>query len=321
VLAPALGPTIGGVLVEAFGWRSIFFVVLPFCLAALGLARSTLPAVDPGAAALQRGAARLDVVGLGWVVAAVLSLLNGLVHLHAGERGIALGLLVCSAVTTALFVRRQRRQARPLMELRLYSHRNFAMGGVVSFVYGTALFGSTYLVPVFMQIALGLPPSQAGAVLLPAGLVLAVTIPLAGRLADRLPVAKLVSAGLLLMALSFALMLTVGAGTALGVIALWAIVGRIGLGFVMPSLNLGAMRGLPMDLIAQGSSNISFLRQLGGAVGVSLTGSVLEWRLQSLPGAPLTAFHQTFALLAAVTAAAMVAAWHMAPRGSAARAA
>ena len=63
------------------------------------------------------------------------------------------------------------------------------MGGCVAFIYGMALFGSTYLVPVFMQIALHLPPSQAGAVLLPAGIVLAVTIPLAGRLADRLPVA------------------------------------------------------------------------------------------------------------------------------------
>ena len=67
------------------------------------------------------------------------------------------------------------------------------MGGLVAFIYGMALFGSTYLVPVFMQAALHLPPSQAGAVLLPAGIVLAVTIPLAGRLADRVPVSWLVS--------------------------------------------------------------------------------------------------------------------------------
>ncbi len=70
-------------------------------------------------------------------------------------------------------------------------------------------------------------------------------------------------------------------GTALALITLWAVVGRIGLGFVLPSLNLGAMRGLPDTLIAQGSSSINFLRQLGGAVGVSLVGIVLEWRLQA----------------------------------------
>ena len=89
------------------------------------------------------------------------------------------------------------------------------MAALVAFIYGMALFGSTYLVPVYMQLALRLPPSQAGAVLLPAGFVLAVIIPLAGRLADRLPPHWLVAAGLLLLALSFALMLGVDLGTSL----------------------------------------------------------------------------------------------------------
>ena len=170
------------------------------------------------------------------------------------------------------------------MALGLFEHRPFAMGGLVAFIYGMGLFGSTYLVPVFMQEALHLPPSQAGAVLLPAGLVLAVTIPLAGRLADRMPVHLVVTDGLLLLALSFALMITVGVATALWLIALWAVIGRVGLGFVLPSLNLGSMRGLPNRSISHGSSTINFLRQLGGAVGISLVGNVLEWRLQAAPG-------------------------------------
>ena len=71
-------------------------------------------------------------------------------------------LLACSATAFVGFVFHQRRGARPLMELRLFGHRNFALGGTVAFIYGMALFGSTYLVPVFMQIALRMPPSQAG---------------------------------------------------------------------------------------------------------------------------------------------------------------
>jgi hypothetical protein len=115
-------------------------------------------------------------------------------------------------------------------------------------------------------------------------------------------------------------MIGVGRGTALWVIALWAVCGRIGLGFVLPSLNLGAMRGLPSGLISQGSSSINFLRQLGGAVGVSLAGIFLEWRLHSHgarlqevapSAAELSAFHETFALLALVTALAVMAAWRM----------
>ena len=118
------------------------------------------------------------------------------------------------------------------------------MGGTVAFIYGMALFGSTYLVPVFMQEALHLPPSQAGAVLLPAGLVLAVTIPIAGRFADRIAVSRMVSAGLVLLAASFFLMLGVGTATSLALITLWAVVGRLGLGMIMPSLNLGSMQGV-----------------------------------------------------------------------------
>jgi hypothetical protein len=115
-------------------------------------------------------------------------------------------------------------------------------------------------------------------------------------------------------------MMVVGRGTPRWVISAWAIVGRIGLGFVLPSLNLGAMRGLPPELISQGSSSINFLRQLGGAVGVSMAGIFLEWRLlahgarlQAAAPSPaeLTAFHETFALLALVTALAVAAAWRM----------
>jgi EmrB/QacA subfamily drug resistance transporter len=317
VLAPALGPSVGGVLVEWFGWRSIFFVVVPFCVVALGLAARYLPVTAPGGVVANRSGARLDVRGLVTIAVAVLCILNGLVGLHATSRGPALLLLAAGAAAVALFIAFQRRTAQPLMRLELFDQRSFAMGSWVAFIYGMALFGSTYLVPVFMQLALKLPPSQAGAVLLPAGLVLAVTIPLAGRLADRVPVSRLVSAGLLLLAASFVLMVFVGAATALWVITLFAVVGRIGLGCVLPSLNLGAMRGLPEPLIAQGSSSINFLRQLGGAVGVSLAGIVLEWRLQALPAEPLRAFHETFVLLGAITGLAMVAAWRMDARPAA----
>jgi EmrB/QacA subfamily drug resistance transporter len=311
VLAPAIGPSVGGVLVEWFGWRSIFFVVTPFCLLAVAMAQRYLPIGAPGGGPISKSGGRLDVVGLGLIAIAVLALLNGMVHLHGATLDFGLALLACSVVATIGFVFHQRRGAKPLMALSLFTHRAFAMGGTVAFIYGMALFGSTYLVPVFMQEALHLPPSQAGAVLLPAGLVLAVTIPIAGRFADRIAVSRMVSAGLVLLAASFFLMLGVGTATALALITLWAVIGRLGLGMIMPSLNLGSMQGVSNTLIAQGSSTINFLRQLGGAVGIGLVGNVLEWRLRAHAGAPLAAFHETFALVGAITACALVAAWRM----------
>jgi len=313
VLAPAVGPSVGGVLVEWFGWRSIFFVVTPFCVVAIAMAQRYLPIGAPGGAPISRAGGRLDVAGLGLIAVAVLALLNGMVHLHGDTIELGLALLACSVVATIGFVLHQRRGARPLMALGLFGHRVFTMGGAVAFIYGMALFGSTYLVPVFMQEALHLPPSQAGAVLLPAGLVLAATIPIAGRFADRVAVGKMVMSGLGLLAASFYLMLGVGLATSLLLIMTWTVIGRIGLGIIMPSLNLGAMVGLPHGLISHGSSTINFLRQLGGAVGIGLVGNVLEWRLRTHTSAPIVAYHETFALVGTITAAAIVAAWRMTP--------
>lgn len=311
VLAPALGPTIGGLLVERFGWRSIFFVVVPFCVAALWLARRYLPTTAPGGLRPGETGAALDAVGIALAAVGVVGLLNGLVRLHDEPRAIGAAMIVGALLALAAFVRRQRRFASPLLSPALFRRRAFAMGSVVAFTYGMGLFGSTYLVPVFMQTALSFPPSEAGAVLLPAGLVLAVTIPLAGRLADRVPVARQVAAGLALLALSLAVMGVLGPGTPIAWIAMWAIVGRIGLGLTMPALSLAAMRGLSPEQVPQGASAVSLLRQLGGAVGVSVVGIFLEWRLHAYgdaPGAALLGFRDTFWLVAAFTGLSVVAA-------------
>jgi len=314
VLAPALGPSIGGVLVEMFGWRSIFFVVVPFCVAALWLAHKYLPHSSPGTEGVNQHDRRFDLPGLVLLAVAVLTGMNGLVHLHTPSF-FAYALLAVSVVGAGLFIWRQRTAEHPLMEFKLFDIRAFRMGGVVAFIYGAALFGSTYLVPVFMQIGLHLPPSQAGAVLLPAGIFLAFMLPLGGRLADHYPFNRLVAGGIALLTLSFWLMALVGLQTSLWVITAFAIVGRIGLGLVLPSLNLGAIRRLPMVHISHGSSAINFLRQLGGAVGVSLAGIVLEWRLQVHTAEPLRAFHETFGLLGAICALAIWAGWRMQPPG------
>ncbi|WP_302174689.1 MFS transporter [uncultured Hydrogenophaga sp.] len=331
VLAPALGPSIGGLLVDGFGWRSIFFMVVPFCLASLWLARRYVPDVAPGGQAANPQGAALDWRGLVLAAAGTLCLLNGLVELQGGTPLTATLLLASAAMLLVGFVVLQRHTLKarlrqpdqgidPLMNLSLFADRRFAMGSIVAFIYGVALFGSTYLLPVFMQLGLGLSASYVGTILLPAGLVLAVCIAVVGRLADRQPTHRLVSIGLVLLAASFALMVTIQLDRPERIIPLlvaWAILGRIGLGFILPSLNIGAMRGLERHHIPQGSSVINFLRMLGGAAGVSLCGIVLEWRLAargagldaaaSTP-ARIAAFDDTFLMLAGICALALVAA-------------
>jgi hypothetical protein len=122
---------------------------------------------------------------------------------------------------------------------------------------------------------------------------------------------------LALLAVSFALMKVLTLGSTLWLLVAFAIIGRIGLGFILPSLNLGAMRPLAKPLIPQGASAISFLRMLGGATGVSLCAIVLEWRLaahgDSLTQAAssparLAAFNEVFFMLSALCALAICAA-------------
>jgi predicted MFS family arabinose efflux permease len=334
VLAPAIGPSIGGLLVDAFGWRSIFFMVVPFCVVSLWLARRYVPVTAPGGSAASADGGGLDWRGLLLASVGTLCLLNGLVQSQTGSAVWAGVLLGAASVCAGGFVVWQRHMlarvrrdpqvhAQPLMNLTLFADRRFAMGSLVAIIYGTALFGSTYLLPVYLQMGLGLSASFVGAILLPAGLLLAVTIALVGRLADRQPAYRLVSIGLALLALSFALMLTLGGpGTpwAVPMLVAWTVLGRVGLGFILPSLNLGAMRSLPQSDIPQGASVINFLRMLGGAAGVSVCGIVLEWRLRA-HGASLTAagdakarlaaFDDTFAMLAALCALALLAAWRM----------
>lgn len=324
VLAPAIGPSIGGVLVDLFGWRSIFFMVVPFCLLSLWMAYRYVPTTSPGGAIADRKGAGLDWRGLVMGAVGTLCLLNGMVELHGRNTLQAALLLVAAAVILVVFVWWQRHLSdkgrAPLMNLALFDYRPFAMGSVVAFIYGTALFGSTYLLPVYMQLGLSLSASHVGTILLPAGLVLAITIAGVGRLADKQPTWLLVSIGLALLTASFALMSTLTLTTGIWALVALSIVGRIGLGFILPSLNLGSLRPLHESLLSQGSSAINFARMLGGAIGVSLCGIVLEWRL-SVHGDSLTnavssparlaAFNESFLMLAALCALALLAAWQL----------
>ncbi|MHA6833053.1 DHA2 family efflux MFS transporter permease subunit [Ralstonia pseudosolanacearum] len=324
VLAPALGPSLGGFLVELFGWRSIFFVVVPFTLLGWAMARRFMP-IDSSMAGEPKP---LDWRGLLLVGAATVALLNGLVELHAdAARGVAL--MAVSVVCLAVFLFWQRRVASPLLDLRLFSYRQFAMGAVVAFIYGAGLYGSTYLLPVYMQVALAYTPSSSGLVLLPPGLALAATIVVAGRLTRRIEPYRLVAFGLAALAVSFLLMTINTRATGCLLLIGIAAIGRVGLGFVLPSLSLGAMRGVDFTLIPQGSSAVNFLRQLGGAIGVSATGIFLQWRLAAHgigavggaavdPEARILACDETFVFLGVLCALAVVAAWRMRRREPAA---
>lgn len=310
VLAPAMGPTVGGILIEHLGWRSIFFVVIPFCLVALALTRKYLPLLS----SMVEEKRPLDWLGLAWISASTILVLNGLAGLRASTHAGPAILIALGGAGLVSFVFYQLKKKDALLQVRLFAHRPLLAGSIAAFVFGFGIFGSTYLLPVFLQMALHYSPTEAGTTLLPGGLALALSMPIAGRLADALPSRRLVVAGALIVAASLVPLGIAPAGMHYAVIVAWIVLGRIGLAIMHPALSLGCIRGLPAKDLPQAMSMNNFARQFGGAMGIGVTGILLDWRLSvhaHEAAGVMSAFGENLLMLAAVSALAAAAAWFM----------
>lgn len=313
VLAPAVAPALGGVLLDHFGWQSIFLINLPFCLLAAGVGLHLLP--TPREIKIRR----FDWFGVGILGLGTVSMVEGVSSLqHAGPLapwtwfhwGLAL-------LAIAAFAWHGRRAAAPIISLALFGDRPFAMGTLVSMTYGFGLYASTYVIPVFLQSALGYSATAAGFALLPSGIALALTIPLAGRLTDRHSPRLITLAGLALFGLSFFLFAYLGGHITYQDIIANTVIGRVGLALILPALSLAALRGMAPEQLGQSSVVISYVRQLGGVLGVAIAAVFLEWRhsVHGLsPAGLFAAFSESFLLLAVAFLLALVAAYRMKPR-------
>ncbi len=277
VLAPALGPTVGGLLIDAFSWRAVFYVVLPFCSLSIMLASIFLPPQDK----------TTRKVNFDWTGFTLLCLFLGCI-LTALSNGQSKGwtsnwilfFFVVSAITSIAFLRWQLITPSPLLNLRLFLNKHFAAASALGFVFGMGIFGSTYLIPLFVQTIQGYTPTKAGLLLMPAGFIMGIMFPLAGHLTDRYPGHWLTLSGLTLFGYSCLLLGVADFYTSFWLVAWWVVMGRIGLSLVMPPLTAGAMRTLPPELLSQGAGAINFVRQLGGAFGVNLLSVFLAYRTQ-----------------------------------------
>lgn len=309
-LAPAIAPSMGGALLDRFGWASIFLLGVPFAVVAAASAIWLLPAPRE----IRRRP--FDWAGLAWLTAGALALIEGVARLqHSGLASPwTLGAFAVALVATLLYGRHARRREDPLIHLDLFRQRTFTMGTLVAFAYGFGLYASTYLIPVFLLNALGYSASAAGMALLPSGIALVVMLPLAGRMADRYSPKWVTLAGLVLFGASFLIFAALSGRIGYAELIVATIVGRIGLGLILPALNLATLRHVAPHQLGQSSVVISYARQLGGVMGVAVLAVFVEWRETvhgAVPPGIHTAYAQGFLLLAAVFALATLAACYM----------
>ncbi len=308
ILAPALGPVLGGFLVDQLDWRYVMFAPVPVTLLGVFMAWRFLP-LPPSRPAPYR----FDLPGLvllGLTVGLSLDALNRLQHGVGSGLQVAVEGMVALALLT-LFVRRERRTPHPLLNVSLFRRRSFLFANLGAAALGLALFGSTYLVPLFVQTALEFSATEAGLLMLPAGLVLGMIFPIAGRLADKRSARSLVLFGIGMFALSATLFAVSDVTLAFGWLALWTVFGRIGLGFMLPALSIGALNPLEPHELGAGSSTINFTRQLGGAFGVNMVALTIEFGEHSGGVPTISAFHSAWWLVAAFVALAALPVWKM----------
>ena len=273
-VATALGPISGGFLLEHFYWGSIFLVNLPIVAIALGAGAYLVPSSkDPSNPRLDPIGAVLSIVGL-------IALVYGIIQ--APEHGwtdpatlVAFGVAAVVLVSFAIW---ESRTASPMLDTSFFRNPRFSAASTGVMLLFFAMFGSIFLQTQYLQFVMGYSPLEAGIRLLPMALTMLVIAPNSSRLADRFGTKLVVGTGLGLAGLALVLM----AGYPASDVSYWGDVGwrlvifAVGMGLTMGPATESIMGSLPRAKAGVGSAMNDTTRQVGGALGVAIVGSVMS---------------------------------------------
>lgn len=281
-VAPALGPTISGLILQTLSWRFLFLFVLPITLAVLAYGARALTNVgEQRRLTLDLLSVPLSALGFGGLVYG-LSQASGPGGL--GSSTVVWSLLV-AGLSLGLFVWRQlalQRRDAALLDLRAFRFPMFTLGITLMIVAMVALFGSAILLPIYLQNVRGLNSLQTGLLLLPGGLLMGLLAPGVGKLFDRHGPAWLVTVGAALMTAVLWFLGSVTAQTPVGALLSLHLVLSVGLALLFTPVFTSALAPLPMHLYSHGSAILSTLQQVAGAAGTALLVTIMTGRTAAL---------------------------------------
>ncbi|MGI5410870.1 DHA2 family efflux MFS transporter permease subunit [Streptomyces chartreusis] len=266
-----LGPIIGGWLLNHFWWGSVFLINVP--MAAIGIAACLflLPETkDPASPKVDTVSTALAATGLG-------ALVYGIIEAPARGWGdpLVLGMLGAAVLLIAALVVRERRVERPMLDMTLLAHRGFLFNTVAATLVTFILTGLLFVLPPYLQAVLGHDALGTGVRLLPMMGGLLVASRLAPQVVARFGARAAVSAGLVVLAFAGFLGSRTTVDSGYGFVALWLTITGLGFGLsLIPAMN-GGLSALPRDRAGSGSGLLMTLRQVGGAIGIALLGSLL----------------------------------------------
>jgi DHA2 family multidrug resistance protein-like MFS transporter len=265
----AVGPVLGGLVLEAFWWGSVFLLALPVMGALLVLGPRVLPEYrDPNAG-------RLDLRSAAMSVGALLAIVAGLKQLaQDGATTAAVLTIAAGAGVGTLWVRRQRRLADPMIDLALFRIRRFNAALVVNFLALFVMIGYFLFIGQYLQLVAGMSPLHAGLWSLPGALGFVVSSQLAPRFAQRVRPAHLVAGGLAAAAAGLFLLTTVQVGTGLTAIVVSSVVISLGMGPVFGLTTEMIVGSAPAEKAGAASGISETAAELGGALGIAVLGSI-----------------------------------------------
>ena len=289
VLAPAIGPTLGGWITDHYSWRWIFYVNVPFGLLSLWLTH--IMVTDPPWLKRAQKEAKKNGVDFPGLLLIATSLGTLQVVLDKGQRDdwfaspLITSFTIISALAMAAFLYWDWHYKHPIVNLHLFKNRSYAVSNVLMFLLGSVLLGTTVLVPQFLQAVLGYTAQKAGEVLTPGGFALLMLLPLVGFLVGKLDARWLIAFGFLLSGLTLIQLSHLSSGIDFHTAMWWRIDQTACIAFLFVPINTISYIGVPVEQNNQVSAMINLMRNIGSSVGISVFATMLERRQQ---------VHQTF---------------------------
>ncbi len=275
IVAPALGPTIGGYLVQYVDWRLIFYINVPIGVFGILAAERVLPVFK------RHPVGPFDTVGF-------LSSASGLFTLlYALSQGQTLGwtsetivlMLVGSGALLVFFVWWEILVEHPLLDVRVFRYGIFSWSNLLVIATTVALFSGIFYIPLFLQNIAGMGALETGLILMPSALMSGVMMPFSGRLFDRLGPRPLAFAGLAVVAFATFLMHNLNVYTPTSTIVWWLVVRGVGMGFMMMPVQAAGLNAIPTRLVGQASAFSNIIQRVAGSFGIAYLTSYLDGRM------------------------------------------
>jgi DHA2 family multidrug resistance protein len=284
VLAPAIGPTLGGWITDRYDWRWIFFINVPIGIMSLLLTHMMVK--DPPHIKKAQKASKgtpIDFMGLA-LIAIGLGAMQ--VVLDKGQRddwfnsNFITVFAIASLCGLVAFVAWEWRQKHPIVQLRLFKNPNFAVGNVLMMFIYAALLGTTVLIPQYAQTELGYTAEKAGELLSPGAFALVALLPLVGFLVRKIDARYLIGFGLIGMSWSLFRMTNLILGIDFHSLMMWRVYQALSMGFLFVPINTMAFTDMPPDSSNQVSAMLNLSRNVGGSIGISAVTTMVARRSQ-----------------------------------------